>query len=128
MSLPITSLLAGIFSLMMIPLSLQVSMRRFKTGIADSSGADDLVLRRRIRAHGNFIEYAPTALIALGLIEYGGATTFLVYSLAAAFLGSRLLHALGMLYASGPALRGAGMLIQHAAFLVAGSWLVLKAW
>ena len=128
MSLPVTTLLAGIFTLMMIPLSLQVSMRRFRTGIADISGADDSVLRRRIRAHGNFIEYAPTALIALGLIEYGGAAEPLVYALAAAFLTSRVLHALGMLYASGPALRGAGMLIQHAAFLIAGSWLVARGW
>lgn len=127
MSLPITSLLAGLFTLMMIPLSVQVSMRRFKTGIADMSGVRDETLRRRIRAHGNFTEYAPTALIALGLIEYAGAATLLVWSLAAAFFLSRLMHALGMLYTSGPALRGAAMLVQHAAFLVAGSWLVAKA-
>lgn len=127
MSLPITSLLAGLFTLMMIPLSVQVSMRRFKTGIADMSGVRDETLRRRIRAHGNFTEYAPTALIALGLIEYAGAATLLVWSLAAAFFLSRFMHALGMLYTSGPALRGAAMLVQHAAFLVAGSWLVAKA-
>ena len=127
MSLPVTSLLAGLFTLMMVPLSLQVSARRFKTGIAHISGEHDETLRRRIRAHGNFTEYAPTALIALGLIEYAGAATLLVRSLAAAFFLSRLLHALGMLYTAGPALRGTAMLVQHAAFLVSGVWLVANA-
>ena len=84
-------------------------------------------LRRRIRAHGNFIEYAPTALIAVGLVEFGGAAQFLVIGLAAAFFFSRALHAIGMLYTSTPALRAGAMLIQHAAFLVAGGWLVFKA-
>ena len=127
MTLPITSLLAGIFALLMVPLSLQISMRRVKIGGVSSGDGGDETLRRRIRAHGNFIEYAPTALVVVGLVEYGGAAKSLVAGLACAFLASRLLHAAGMLYASTPTLRGGGMLIQHAAFLVAGGWLVSRA-
>ncbi len=126
MTLPITSLLAGIFALLMVPLSLQVSMRRAKLGVAVGD-ANDETLRRRIRAHGNFIEYAPTALIAVGLIEFASAAKPLVIGLAVAFFLSRALHAIGMLYTSTPTLRAGGMLIQHVAFLVAGVWLVLKA-
>lgn len=127
MTLQVTTFLAGVFALLMVPLSLQVSMRRVKLGGVASGSAKDEILRRRIRAHGNFIEYAPTALIAVGLIEFGGAGRSLVLGLAIAFCLSRVMHAIGMLYTSTPTLRAAAMLIQHAAFLVAGMCLVLKA-
>ena len=126
MTLPVTSLLAGIFSLLMVPLSLQVSMRRAMLGVS-AGDANDETLRRRVRAHGNFIEYAPMAVIAVGLIEFGDASRLLAVSLAVAFFLSRTLHAIGMLYTSTPTLRAGGMLIQHVAFLVAGVWLVLEA-
>ena len=102
------------------------SMRRAKLGVAFGDGNDN-TLRRRIRAHGNFIEYAPIALIALGLVELGNAAEPLVVGLAVAFFLSRGLHAVGTLYTSTPALRAGGMLVQHAAFFVAGVWLVVKA-
>lgn len=126
MILPVTSLLAGMFALLMVPLSLQVSMRRAKLGVS-AGDANDETLRRRIRAHGNFIEYVPTAVIAVGLVELGGADKLLVVGLAVAFFLSRALHAIGMLYTSTPTVRAGGMLIQHAAFFVAGVWLVFKA-
>ncbi|SER02526.1 hypothetical protein SAMN03080615_03657 [Amphritea atlantica] len=130
MDLPITSLLAGIFTLLMVPLSLQISISRakiggFSGGLTFGDGGDE-TLRRKIRAHGNFIEYAPMALIALGLVEYDGGEKTLVLGLASAFLISRLLHAGGMLYTSTPFIRGIGMLIQHVAFVIVGGWLVLQ--
>ena len=127
MTLQVTTFLAGVFALLMVPLSLQVSMRRVKLEGVSSGSSSDETLRRRIRAHGNFIEYAPTALIAVGLIEFGGGAKLLVIGLAIAFCLSRIIHAVGMLYTSTPTLRAAAMLIQHAAFLVAGVCLVIKA-
>ena len=127
MTLPVTSLLAGAFALLMVPLSLQVSLRRIKTGVGSSPGAQDETLRRRVRAHGNFIEYAPTALILVGLVEFTGGPRLLVAGLALAFILSRIGHALGMLYTSTPILRAPSMLVQHIAFVVAGSWLIAQA-
>ena len=127
MSLHATSLLAGLFSVAMVLLSVQISVRRFKTGIAAGDGGEDRTLRRRVRAHGNFIEYAPTALLATGLVEYAAGTTAFVWGLAGVFFLSRLVHALGMLYASSPAARAVAMLVQHAAFLAAGLWLIARA-
>lgn len=121
--LPITSLIAGITVLLLVPLSMQVSQRR-ATMKAVFGDAGDETLRRRIRAHGNFVEYAPLALIAIGLMEYRGAVAWLVWVLGAGFLLGRVLHALGMLFSSRPALRAVGMLMNHAGFLVAGIWLV----
>ena len=127
MPLPITSVLAGLFALLMVPLSLQVSIRRIELERSAPGSGRDETLHRRIRAHGNFIEYVPTAVIVVGLAEYGGADKRLIMALAAAFLVSRLLHAVGMLYGSKPTLRAMAMLLQHAAFLVSGAWLILHA-
>ncbi len=126
MTLTITSLMTGIFALLMVPMSLQVSMRRVKLGGQSFGDGDDETLRRRIRAHGNFIEYAPTATICVGLVEYGGGSKILVVGLACAFIVSRILHAIGMLYTSTPTLRASGMLLQHAAFFVSGCWLIFR--
>ena len=127
MTLQVTTFLAGVFALLMVPLSLQVSIRRVKLDRTVNGATGDETLRRRIRAHGNFIEYVPTALIAVGLVEFGGGGKPLVVSLAVAFCLSRVLHAVGMLYTSTPTLRAGAMLIQHAAFLIAGIWLVIRA-
>jgi len=123
MSFHITSLIAGLMALMMVPLSFQISLRRakLKTTFGD---AEDEMLRRRIRAHGNFVEYVPTALIVLGLIEWNSAPPIFVWSLGHAFLGTRILHAYGMLYASGHIFRAIAITVQHVAFLVAGAWLL----
>lgn len=125
MPLPITSVLAGLFALLMVPLSLQVSIRRIQLQSAPAAGGRDETLHRRIRAHGNFIEYVPTAILVVGLVEYAGGGRPFTTCLAVAFLASRLLHAVGMLYSSGPALRGVGMLVQHVAFAASGAWLLL---
>ncbi len=123
--LPITSILAGALALLMTVLSVLVSMRRAATGTVYGD-ADDDVLRRRVRAHGNFSEYAAMAVILVALVELGGAANLLVRGLAAAFLASRLLHAYGMLHASSRALRGAAMVLQHGAALTAGIWLLAR--
>lgn len=123
MALEITSLFAGLLTLLMVPLSLQVSLRR--AGLNAAFGdADDETLRRRIRAHGNFVEYVPAGLIALALVEWNAAPPLLVWALGLALLVARFLHSYGMLYTSAPTFRGAAMLIQHAMFLAAGGWLV----
>jgi uncharacterized protein len=125
LSLPVTSILAALFALLMVPLSLNVSMRRIQLGGISLGDGDDETLRRRIRAHGNFIEYIPTGLIVIGLVELAGANRLQVAALAAAFFISRVLHALGMLYSQTPSLRAFSMLIQHTVFIVSAIWLLL---
>jgi len=124
MPLLVTSLVAAIFALMMVPLSLQISMRRMQVRTTATDTQDD-ILRHRIRAHGNFTEYAPSALILLALVEVGGAPAALVWSLGAAFVATRIMHAAGMLYLRRTTVRGMAIMVQHAAFIVAGGWLLL---
>lgn len=123
--LPITAITAAIFSVLMVLLSAQTSLSRahMKTGHGD---AGDETLRRRIRAHGNFAEYAPMALILLGLVEALGVSRVAVLALAIAFCVARVLHAVGMLYTSKATLKAVAMLIQHAAFICAAILLVTR--
>ena len=125
--LSVTSVCAAVFAIMIAALSLQVSLRRVKLGGIDFGDGDDTTLRRRIRAHGNFIEYAPLAVVCVGLLEIQKAPENLVLGIAFSFVLTRIVHAAGMLLASTPTLRAIAMMIQHVTFLtVAGSLLYLQ--
>lgn len=123
LQLPVTLMIAGMFALLMVALSLPISLRRRATQNAAADGGADLELQRRIRAHGNFIEYAPSMLLIIALMEGSGASHPLVASVGMAFLISRLLHAFGMLRSVLTA-RALGMVIQHLTFVGAGGWLL----
>ncbi len=112
---------------MIVALGFQVSLRRVRLGGISFGDGGDLLLRRCIRAHGNFIEYAPLALLCTALLEVQGAPRTLVVALAASFVGARLVHALGMLYSESPMPRAIAMMAQHLAFLVAGAYLAYRA-
>ena len=127
LSLPATSLTAAIFALLLVALGLQVSIRRVKLGGVSFGDADDMHLRRRIRAHGNFIEYAPLALLCTALLEVQGAPHLLVVALASSFVATRVLHAFGMLYSETSRPRAIAMMVQHLTFLVAGAYLAYHA-
>lgn len=135
MSLPITAAIAAYLALIMFPLTLQVSMRRAalgKTmgklnGVTFGDGDDD-VLRRRIRAFGNFIEYVPMCLLILALTENAGASPTFVWTIGGLLLFGRGLHALGMLYANTPVPRAIAMFMTYAAFLVPAFWLLSNLW
>jgi uncharacterized protein len=121
----IAACLAAVFAILMVLLSVQTSLRRAALKVTHGDAGDE-TLRRRIRAHGNFIEYAPLAVVVVLLVEISGAARINTLILALAFVAARLLHAAGMLYTSSPALRAAGMLLQHAAFLYAALVLIKR--
>lgn len=126
MTLQITSILTGLFCLFMVALSLRVSLRRREMNVSVGDGGDK-VLQRRIRAHGNFIENAPLMVLAVAVIEYNAGVRWLVAVIALAFLVSRVVHAIGILYMERPTLRAIAMVMQHSAFVVAGLWLLWTA-
>ena len=53
-------------------------------------------LAQAIRAHANFVEQAPIALIVIALAEAAGARTLVIHGLGAALLVSRLASALAL--------------------------------
>lgn len=126
LSLPITSILTGVCALLMVFLSVPVSLRRVKMK-APRGDAGDRDLGNLIRAHGNFIEYAPLGLLALALVEAGGWGPEYVWTVGLLLLAGRLLHAIGMMLNALP-LKGAGMLATHLSFLGSGVLLLSSAW
>lgn len=123
--LPITSTIAALLAILMLPLTLQVSMLRKSLGNVVFGDADNDVLRRRIRAFGNFVEYTPLCLLLLALVELQGASAFFAWSVGALLLAGRIIHALGMLYADTPAPRGVAMFMTYAAFLLPACWMLV---
>jgi len=120
-----TAILAAFFTVLMVALSLLTSLRRAQLRVAYGDGNDE-ALRRRMRAHGNFVEYAPMAVVVVGLVEISGAPHLTVFGIALALGLARLLHAAGMLFTARPALRGVAMMLQHAAFLFAAAVLLRR--
>jgi len=90
----VTTLYAGILGLLYIGLSLFVIRGRFKYRVGVGDGGDD-ALFKRIRLHGNFIEYVPFALILMVLAEREGAPEQWMHGLGLALVVGRLLHIYG---------------------------------
>lgn len=95
MSLAITGFYAGLAGLMLIVLSVRVIRRRRARGLSVGDGGD-AELTRRIRAHGNFCEYVPLALIILATVEGAGYPAWLVHGLGICLLAGRVFHAWSM--------------------------------
>jgi uncharacterized membrane protein YecN with MAPEG domain len=96
----ITPLYAALAAAMMIVLSLRVIRARRGRGVALGDGADE-DLARRIRAHGNFTEYMPLALVLILLLELGAAPAWQLHLLGAAMILGRIVHAWSLAARSG---------------------------
>lgn len=125
-TLPVTAACAALFAFMITALGFLVSLRRVGIGGVSFGDGDDVTLRRRVRAHGNFVEYAPLALICLGLLEVSGMSLPAVAGIAASFALTRLLHAAGMLLTDSPTPRAVAMMVQHLTFLACAAGLLVQ--
>ena len=110
----ITATYAGLLGLVYIALSMNVIRTRRAAQVSLGSGGDEL-LQRRMRAHGNFAEYVPLALLLIALVETGGQAAWLIHSLGVALLLGRLLHGYALSSLSRrPAARVGGMMLTLA--------------
>lgn len=89
------ALYVGLFGILLIILSLRVSFIRRDARVALGDG-DNEVLRRRIRAQGNFIEFVPMALLLLALAEHTGLGSLFIHLLGIVLLAGRISHAYGI--------------------------------
>ncbi len=92
MTLEVTSLYAGLLSLLLFFLSIRVIRRRRAAGIPIGD-AGDLSLIRRQRAQGNFIEYVPIVLLLMALAEAQGTQVLALHFVGAVLLVGRIAHA-----------------------------------
>lgn len=63
---------------------------------------DDGLLQRKVRAYGNFIEYAPLALLFILTLELMNSPSELLWLLGSAFTIGRIAHAWGLIRTYGP--------------------------
>jgi uncharacterized protein len=95
-ALHLTFLFAGICAVMQCLLTGLVVARRVQSGIHLMDGGD-AVLVRRIRAHANFTETVPLALLLMLLLELGGLGAAWLWWLGLALIAGRMLHVAGLL-------------------------------
>lgn len=124
-SLPITSITAAICGLVLVVLTVLTGIQRTKTKTLLGDGSSEVLLKH-IRAHGNFTEFVPLALILMALSEYQGAGQSLTCVIAALLLVGRALHIVAILGTVLPA-RIAGMLLTNASILIPAGYLASNA-
>lgn len=95
MTMHITALYAALLGLLFIVLSARVSKYRLRGHVSMGDG-NVAELGQAIRAHGNFAEYVPLALILLGLLEAQGVSAGFLHALGVMLLLGRVAHAYGM--------------------------------
>ncbi|MCD8493906.1 MAG: MAPEG family protein [Alphaproteobacteria bacterium] len=92
----VTGLFAALFALGQIFLSVKIVRLRMKHKVSLGDGGVK-PLNTMMRAHGNFTETVPLALILMGLAELGGAPLWTIFVLGAMMVISRASHAYGLL-------------------------------
>jgi uncharacterized membrane protein YecN with MAPEG domain len=117
--IPVTLFTSAVLGILSVVLSFRVTLARARTKvlIGDGAGAPgNETLLSRIRAHGNFIEHVPLALILLGGVEVSGASRLTCSVFAAILIASRLMHAVGMPMTAPNVFRAGGAIL---------TWLVI---
>ncbi|HZZ91951.1 MAG TPA: MAPEG family protein [Usitatibacter sp.] len=91
----IVPIYAALLGLIFVTLSGRTVRLRRQLRISLGHAGDERMLRAT-RAHSNFAEYVPMALLLFFFVEAGGGAPWLVHSLCATLVVGRLAHALGV--------------------------------
>jgi hypothetical protein len=126
MAIPVTAALAAFCGLLLVALASRVSWLRFTLKIPFGDGGNP-ALMRAIRTHGNTTEHAPIFLLLALAWELSRGTTPLLCAVAALFVLSRLLFAIGVLGRGLHLLRIIGAGGTYVAQLVLAAGLALVA-
>ena len=124
----ITLLFASLHAVLLLALIAPISRHRHQHGIGLGSGGDP-VLARKIRAHANFVEFVPMALLLLALLELSGLRAAWLWGFGTALLLARVMHAVGLSRHAGYSIgRFWGTVLTVLVLLamaIAGLWLAL---
>lgn len=95
MTLSITALYAGILSLIMVALAINVTIHRAKLRVPMGDGGNPIMLRM-IRLHGNAVEYLPLALLLMAIYEINGGWHSALHAAGIALVVARILQSWNM--------------------------------
>jgi len=107
----VSALYAALIGLLAFVLTVRVILNRVKSGVQAGDGGNAR-LAQAIRAHGNFAEHAPLALLLIVLAEVVGTPITIIHVLGVALLIARLANAFGLSRSLGPTMprqAGAGL-------------------
>jgi hypothetical protein len=127
-SVAVTLFFAACCALMQCLLTVLVIRRRLKSGVYFLDGGDDPLLRR-IRAHGNFAETVPMALLLMALLEFSGLGRVWLIVFGVALLLGRVIHATSLLTNHATWSRSLGMALTIGVIsieAVCGLWMVFR--
>ena len=100
MNIPVTTILASALAVVFLVLSLRVIRLRMEKKVAHGDGGDE-ELRRAIRGHANWAEYAPIGILLVLIAELQSVNMILLTVIAAAFALGRSFHAYGFAFTAG---------------------------
>jgi uncharacterized protein len=95
------ALYAGLNALLLVVLAINAGVRRSGQNIQPGAMGEG-ALTRAIRAHGNFSENAPIALLLLTALALTNTAALPIHARGATFTIGRVAHALGMMRAKHP--------------------------
>ncbi len=118
---------AAVLAFIYIALSLRVIRARQSAKVAIGSRGD-VRLERKMRAHANFAEYVPFALLLVSFVEMQGMPAWFINLLCLALVAGRIVHAYGVSQErENFRLRIAGMAATFVVLAVAALWLLVRA-
>ena len=128
--LTITAVVGSVLALIYIRLAFNVINLRQKHRVSLGAG-DRPDLEKAIRAHGNFAEYVPIALILLAVLEYNRGALWMLGVCGLLLVLGRGLHAYGMVQEGKgvSAWRVRGMVLTITAIIglaVGNLWVVIR--
>lgn len=91
-------------------------IERMSQKLVETKTEDDGILQRKVRAHANFTEFVPLALLMIVALELMSAASWLVWSLGGLLTIARIAHAWGLVQTYGPS--------PGRAIGFSGTWLV----
>ncbi len=92
----LTLLFAGLCAILQTALTALVIRQRTQARVSLLDGGNQELLQR-IRAHGNFVETAPMALLLMALLEMNGLADGWLWGFGGLLVIGRVLHAYGLL-------------------------------
>ena len=95
MNLHITASYASFLAILFLALSLKTIRERRRSKVAIGSGGDP-ILARAVRAHANFSEYVPLALLLMAFVEINQGDLGALHTAGVALCLGRLSHGLGI--------------------------------
>lgn len=124
----LTATYAAVLAVVYVLLSAWVVRGRFAFRVLHGDGGNSDMLRR-MRAHANFAEYVPFALLLIAFVEMRGASPSTMHLLLAPLAAARIAHPIGMMAAPNSipqyGLRGLPVVITFLVILAAAGLLLL---